>query len=134
MPAPFHLRVATRGPCPVKLLWAYWKISAEDGHPLQDTLFRPMRRDGKGFTEAQASSSAYYQRLKKVSGDAGVAYQATSHGGRRGAVQHAVSQRATDEKIAALARIKTPKVRTWYMDPTRHVCGALKRVRRGEYS
>jgi hypothetical protein len=118
----------------MKLLWAYWNISAEEGHPLQDILFRPMRRDGKGFTEAQASSSAYYQRLKKVSADAGVAYQATPHGGRRGAVQHAVSQGATDEDIGALARIKTPKIRKVYMDPTRHEGGALKRVRRGEYS
>lgn len=35
----------------MKLLWAYWIISAEEGRPLQDIVFPPMRPDGKRFME-----------------------------------------------------------------------------------
>jgi hypothetical protein len=133
MPAPFTVQAAEKGPCAVQLLWQYWHVCQAEGHPLQDYLFRPLRRDGKGFEERRGSCSAYNKRVKAIFTSIGVAYQPTPHGGRRGACQSAASHGATDEDIANLSRIKTPKVRAWYLDPTRHNGGALKRVRRGQH-
>lgn len=131
MPEPFTLRAGEGHPCSVALLWQYWHVCQVEGQPLTDVLFRPLDPDGKTFLEKKSSSCTYNMRVKKRFAEAGVPYTPTPHGSRRGAVQHAEGLGADDEELAALARIKTPKVCMWYRDRRRHTGGRLPRVPRG---
>lgn len=122
MPAPFTLTAEAEGPSAVQLLWKYWHVCEEEGHPLQDHLFRPVSRDGRGFAETSGTCSAFNKRLKAIFSSAGVPYSPTPHGGRRGAAQEREARGATDGDLA--------KVLGLYLDKARHKGGVLKRLKR----
>jgi hypothetical protein len=129
-PEPFVLEMVEEPSNPLWLLRQYWQVSNEEGHPLQGLLFRPLAPNHKSFLEKAVGNGTYRKRLEVHFQAVGVSYPATSHGSRRGAVQHARANGATAEEVGKLARIVTPEIRELYEDRFKHLPCKLKRVKR----
>jgi hypothetical protein len=58
----------------------YWRIAQDEGHPLRDVLFRPLKTDRKSFEEKVVDTGTVRNRLKVHFKDTNVGYHTTTHG------------------------------------------------------
>ena len=92
------------------------------GMPITNFLTRICSRDKHSFDESPVSSSDLQNRIKLHFQAAGQYAGHTTHGSRRGKMQHCVYNLGLSvQEASAAAQIKTPAVAALYLDQQRHL-------------